>query len=235
MVSYWSSALVPQSVMFRLKPMNTRGPMTFSGKSQVVGTDAGFWVATLSNFIVRTPEQIREWRGLIADLQGGLNDLIIGPFDCRQAPRVDRRPATIGGITHSDGSRFSDKTGYRQSTIKVTVGADAGARSTRLRLDIQEAGKLERGMYFTIWSLVAGAMVPRMYMLTKTPEFGGASASIQFLPPLRVAVQQGDEVDFADPKLTMNLANDDAGELDIRLRRFSSPSLELQESWNGLS
>jgi hypothetical protein len=221
--------------MFRLKPMNTRGPMTFSGKSQVVGTDAGFWVATLSNFIVRTPEQIREWRGLIADLQGGLNDLVIGAFDCRQAPRVAGRPPVIGGITHSDGSLFSDKSGYRQSTIKVVAARDAAVRATSLRINVQEAGKLERGMYFTIWSLVAGVMLPRMYMLTKTPEVSGSAATIQFLPPLRVAVKEGDEVDFADPKLAMNLASDDGGDLDIRMRRFSSPSLELQESWNGLS
>lgn len=235
MVSYWSSALVPQSVMFRLKPMNTRGPATFSGKSQVVGTDAGFWVATLSNFVIRTPDHIREWRGLIADLQGGLNDLVIGAFDCRQAPRPLAGPASVGGIPHSDGSFFSDGSGYRQSTIKVSAASKAELRATSLRLAIGRAGPLKRGMYFTVWTNEAGVILPRMHMITKPPEVRGNSATIQFLPPLRAPVAAGAEVDFGSPKLAMNLADDGAGDLDIRLRRFSSPSLELQESWNGLS
>lgn len=235
MVSYWSSVLVPQSVMFRLKPMNIRGPMTFSGKSQVVGTDAGFWVATLSNFVIRSPEQIREWRALVADLQGGLNDLVIGAFDCRQTPRYNGLPPVKGGIPHSDGSFFSDGTGYRQSTIKVSVAAPAGRRSTTLSLTIEQAGPLMRGMYFTIWSYAGGVMLPRMYMITKPVEIDGSAVTVTFLPPLRAAVDAGDDVDFADPCAAMNLANDDTGDLDIRLRRFSSPSLELEESWNGLS
>lgn len=235
MVSYWSSALVPQSVMFRLKPMNTRGPRTFSGKSQVVGTDAGFWVATLSNFVVRTPEQIREWRGLVADLQGGLNDLIIGAFDCRQAPRFNGLPPIIKGIPHSDGSLFSDGTGYSESTIKVRVATAAPRRSTSLRLTVEQAGPLGQGVFFTIWSDEGGVLLPRMYMITKPVEVVGSAATVTFLPPLRIAVEAGREVDFADPCAAMNLASDDTGDLDIRLRRFSSPSIELEESWNGLS
>lgn len=235
MVSYWSSVLVPQSVMFRLRPMNTRGPKTFSGKSQVVGTDAGFWSATLSNFVIRTPEQIREWRALITDLQGGLNDLVIGAFDCRQAPRPNGLPPMKGGIPHSDGSRFSDGSGYRQSTIKVSVAVAAARRSTSLRLTIEQAGPLKRGMYFTIWSFAAGVMLPRMYMITKPVDVDGSTVTVTFLPPLRTAVDAGEDVDFADPCAAMNLAGDETGDLDINLRRFSSPSLELEESWNGLS
>lgn len=235
MTTYWSKALLPQSVMFRLKPMNTRGPTTFSGKTQVVGTDAGFWVAKLTNFVIRTPDHIREWRAMIADLQGGLNDLVIGPFDCRQTPRYRGLPPIIGDIPHSDGSLFTDQSGYSQSTIRVSLVKGAALRATQLTLSIDQAGELKRGMYFTIWTIVGEAVLPRMYLITKPPLISDDEAVVTFLPPLRVAVKATDTVDFADPVTLMNLSDDDQGELNINLRRFSSPSIELQESWNGLS
>ncbi|MBP2459582.1 hypothetical protein J3A65_000332 [Rhizobium sp. PvP014] len=214
--------------------MNARGPMTFSGKSQVVGTDAGFWVATLSNFIVRTPDHIREWRALVADLQGGLNDLVIGAFDCKQIPRVDGLPVVIRSPFAENGA-LVDGPWTSRNSIRVSANGAASMRSTTLVLEVGQAGPLKKGMYFTIRTLIAGVLVPRMYMITREPEVVGSKATVRFLPPLRHAVDAGADVDFTNPEVAMNLSSDDEGELDIRMRRFSSPSLNLQESWNGLS
>ncbi len=227
----WSSLLIPVEPMFRIKPMLAKGPTSFSGKRQNVASDAGYWVATLSDFPVVTRDQILEWRGIIADLQGGLEDLIIGPFDHFRAPVHSGLPPVMTGIPHSDGSPFSDGAGYRQSSIKVILTSSLALRATSAVLTIEAAGPLRRGMLFTIWT----GPRPSMYIITKEPEISGNRATIKFLPPLRAAAPAGTEVDFADPKLVMNLASPDSGELPLDMGRWSRPSIELEESWNGFS
>lgn len=227
----WSSLLIPVEVMFRIKPMLVTGPTSFSGKKQMVASDAGYWVGTMSDFPVVTTDQILEWRGIIADLQGGLEDIVISPFDHLRAPVHSGLPPVIADIPHSDGSFFSDEAGYSQSTIKVTLSAGLGLRATSAVLNIQEAGPIKRGMYFSVYDGVR----PSMYVITKPPEIEGNVANIRFLPPLRAPVAAGGEVDFADPKLVMNLASADSGELSLDMGRWGRPSIELQESWNGLS
>lgn len=227
----WSSLLIPVEVMFRIKPMLVVGPTNFSGRKQVVASDAGYWVGTMSDFPIVTTDQVLEWRGIIADLQGGLEDIIISPFDHLRAPVHSGLPPVITGIPHSDNALFSDGSGYSQSTIKVTAQSSLGLRATSATLAIEKAGTLKRGMFFSVYD----GMRPSMYMLTKPPEVEGSTATVRFLPPLRSPVSAGDEVDFADPKLVMNLASPDAGELALDMGRWGRPSIELQESWNGLS
>ncbi|WP_156379607.1 hypothetical protein [Rhizobium sp. Leaf383] len=216
--------------MFRIKPMLTMGPVSFSGKRQKIGTDAGFWTATMSGFPVLSPEKILEWRGTIGALQGGLEDLLIGPFDEFQAPTLGGLPPIITGIPHSDGALFSDGSGYSQSTILVSSSADLDLRRTSARLRIERAGEIKKGMYFTVRQ---GAR-PSMHMITQLPEKTGDFVDVAFLPPLRFDVPAGSDVDFADPKLLMNLASPESGDLALEMGRWSRPSIELEESWNGL-
>jgi len=215
--------------------MNTRGPQTFSGKRQTVGTDAGFWVADLSNFPILERDAILEWRGTLASLDGSANDVIIGPYDNLRAPSPPGLPPVIGGIPHSDGSFFSDGAGYRQSTIKVRAAQSAAQRSTSMRLRIDEAGPIRKGMFFTVWSIVGGVSIPRMYVIVASPEVDGNIVDIRFRPTLRISVSSGDEIDFADPKILMNLSDEEAGSLNLEYGRFARPSISLEESWNGIS
>ena len=227
----WSSLLIPVEPMFRIKPMLAKGPTSFSGKRQNVASDAGYWVATLSDFPVVTRDQILEWRGIIADLQGGLEDLIIGPFDHLRAPVYGDLPAMVESPFTPAGVLLADGATWRQSTIKVTLATNVALRATSAVLAIQAAGPLKRGMLFTIWN----GLRPSMYMISRPPEISGNKATVKFLPPLRAAAPAGTDVDFADPKLVMNLASPDSGELPLDMGRWSRPSIELEESWNGFS
>jgi hypothetical protein len=222
---------LPASVLFHLRPSNMGGPQSFSGKQQVRASDAGSWIARLT-FDIHTEREIREWRGLVAGLEGKLNELTIGVFDDRQAPLVVTGQTTVGGITHSDGSTFSDGTGYSQSDIRVTVAEDAALRATSLSVEIERAGPLQRGHYFSLTGVDAR---PRLYIVTSTPIVDGDTASFKFRPPLRVAAAAGDAVEFGRPKATMNLADQMSGQLDIAAPWVSRPTLELEESFLGLA
>lgn len=225
-MEYWPSNLIPVRPMFRIKPMLSAGPRTFSGKKQLGGVDAGYWVATLDAFPIASPDQILDWRGVIAAMQGGLEDLIIGPFDELQAPAEPGYPLFITDIPFSDGSRYSDGSGHSQKTVIVTLNANLPLRATQASLTKIAGAALRRGMYFSLRN--------RLHMITKEPQVSGSTITIQFLPPLRLPASAGDDVEFADPKATMCLSNPDGGDLPLDYGRWSTPSIELEESWNGL-
>ncbi len=234
MTVLWPSILKALSVDFALQPMSVRGPAATSGLRQTVGSDAGFWRGTLGNVKVRTADEVREWRWLIASAQGGLNDIVVGLFDCRQAPRpVYGTGVELGGIPHSDGALFSDGGGYSQSLVRTWLHDDPAARATNIVVDVEIAGPIRRGMYFSINN--------RLYIVTSNPVilvaggvFGaGQRVSFDFLPPLRAAASYGSVVEFGKPKATMRLADPDTGRLELALGKTGSPSVDMVEAWDG--
>lgn len=234
MAIYWPSILLPQEVTPHLMPMSGFGPPSSGGLRQVVSNDAGFWQMTLGGVPIRTADQVREWRWLVAAGQGGIEDIIVGLFDCRQAPRpFAGRGVEDVGIPHSDGSTFSDGAGYSQSLVRMTLHADAALRATSITVNIIIAGRVKRGMFFSIGD--------RLHIITSAPTISvaggdlgaGQRISFNFLPPLREAVTAGDVVEMGKPKATMRLASADAGRLTLRTGRFGDPDVELVEAWDG--
>jgi hypothetical protein len=234
MVLDWPSILKPQEVMPHLMPMSAFGPVASKGLRQSVASDAGFWQMTLTGVSLRTADEVREWRWLVTAAQGGLEDIVVGVFDCRQAPRPYRH-AGVGSshIPHSDGALFDDGSGYSQTFVKMWLHADVALRATSMVVDIVIAGPIRRGMFFSI--------ADRLYMVTSDPAIevaGGALGSGQrvsfnFLPPLRAPATSGAVVEFARPKATMRLASADTGQLSLRTGRFGDPDIEMVEAWDG--
>ena len=225
MAEVWPSILVPVNTLWHIKPMIQNGPVTFDGRSQRGAPDAGYWTATLSDIVINTDDRVLEFRALIASLQGGLVPVIVGPCDCRRVPRPPAG-SSAHGIPYADQVRHSDGTGFRQSSIIVAATTAAALRATSLTVDILAAGDLRRGHYFSIRD--------RLYMITSVPEVAGDKASFRFLPPLREPVAAGDSIEFEHPRATMRLASGDSGQMDLEARRFARPSVELEESFDGL-
>ncbi|SHF05643.1 hypothetical protein SAMN02745157_1533 [Kaistia soli DSM 19436] len=234
MVLAWPSILRPQEVMPHLMPMSALGPVASKGLRQVVASDAGFWQMTLTGVPIRTADQVREWRWLVTAAQGGLEDIVVGVFDCRQAPRpIAHAGVEITGIPHSDGALFSDGSGYTQSLVRTWLHDNAALRATAITVDVEIAGPIRRGMFFSIND--------RLYMVTSIPAiivgggaFGvGQRVTFDFLPPLRVAAGYGTPVEFGKPKATMRLASPDTGQLSLRIGRFGDPDIDLVEAWDG--
>jgi hypothetical protein len=224
------SLFVPKSVLFHLVPQNNSGPRAASGKSQVRATDAGFWRASVS-FDIHTADEIREWRGFVAALQGKVTEFNIGVFDDRQAPAAVGGSHEVTGITHSDDTTFSDGTGYSQSDILVVATSAVELRATAMTLTVTRAGDLKRGMYFSH----RDGFRHHLYMVTSVTSADGATIGITFLPPARAAIAAGDAIEFGTPQCTMNLADQMSGQLTMERNYRGAPSLEMEESFNGLA
>ena len=238
MAEVWPSIIKPATVDFALAPMGAYGPAATSGVQQAVATDAGYWVASLSDIPLRTADQIREWRWLTTVAQGGLRDIIVGPFDCRQAPRPLPGPGFdyAGlGTSFSDDALFSDGVGFESvNYVRVWLYADAALRATHLVVDIERAGPIRRGMYFSIDN--------RLHMVASEPAILiaggdlGAGARLEFdiSPPLRRATNSGWPVEFGAPRATMRLPKGLQGRAAITRGQRADVSIELVESFDGL-
>jgi hypothetical protein len=105
-------------------PRNTGGGQSaLSGFTQVVAADAGLWMVTYENIVIRRPAQILEWDRMELALEGRLNPLLVPIWE---------------------GSRQPNVTG-------ATVHANAALGATSLRIDgLPSAGTMKAGHFFGI-------------------------------------------------------------------------------------
>lgn len=224
----WPSILRPRKLQFHIQPSLTVGPQSFGGLRQKRGGSAGFWTASAS-FDVYSADEIREWRGVVAALQGGLGTVKIGVFDDRQAPHpldAAGRPILPEDEPFSDGTFFTDGRGFLQSTIMAYLAEPLALRATVAQVRVEVGGDLKRGMYFS----VAG----RLYLITSQPTRAGSIWTFRFLPEFRVAADADTWVELRRPTALMMLASEDTGALSLESFYQGHPEIAFTESWDGL-
>lgn len=220
----WPSSLLPATdVELSLQGRTTTGGMSVSGISQLVKTDhGGLWRFVFSGIYLRTKDQVRAWRALEGQLDGGATKLVVPICDLRHAPRPD---GALPGdaVPHSDDTYFSDDTGYVSGIMSaVTVGAAALGASS-LGIDVLVGSDLMGGEHFTIDHPTEG---PRMYRVISV---GDDTISIR--PTLREAVADGEVIDFDRPRCTMRLAGSDTMNLNLQLGRFGQVGVAFVEAF----
>lgn len=175
------------------------------GEGQTIEMSGGGIVtATYEDCKIKDPEQYEYVNWLGARLNGGfrfINVPIItdwfGPF-----PRVNGLPAPIvSGITHSDGSYFSDGAGYSQATVygEITEAATLNAGIIKMRVYGLDR-PLRWSDWFSIYHTTKGWRAYRYWqVISKTTE-ENPIYTLAIAPPLREAVAVGTRVEFARPR-----------------------------------
>ncbi|WP_169194929.1 hypothetical protein [Devosia sp. MC1541] len=198
------------------------GQAGVTGSGQVVYGSQPRWIAQL-DFATLRRDQIRSWRGIINQLRGRYNVLRVRLHDPLQ-PSWQEIGSPYRGrpVPHSDGSYFSDGSGYSQGmTAPVLETAPAGA--TSLRIDANYLGNfISAGHKFSVndWLYEAVGI-----------EGQGENAVLHFEMPLRRPV-------FAEEEINLNatclvaLEGDLTGALRVEPGDIGAPSLSLVE-WVG--
>lgn len=199
------------------------------GKGQFVSSDAGWWVATFTEFIVHQQngeERVLLWEA-ISGLLGGRESPIVMPVDVK-----GRRPLPAGvtdllidaeeDLPHDDGSFFDDDSGYLTSWIEVELAADAALRATTLSLTKGACGTLQSGHRFSIGE--------RLYQIKSVTSQDTTSATVTINFPLREAVLGGTHCEFDFPVCKMRLSSDQEMDLDLNVVRHGFPSINMVEA-----
>ncbi|RVH02308.1 hypothetical protein [Sinorhizobium meliloti] len=152
----------------------------------------------------------------------------IGPF-----PIVDgkRRP-TIKGIPHSDGSFFSDGSGYSQATVygEVIEAAALGAGILKMRV-YGAARPLRWSDWFSIYHPTKGWRAYRYWEVISTTNEANPVYTLAIAPPLREAVTAGTRVELARPMCCMKFPRGFTLPWDYSGFYESRPTLRFTEAF----
>ncbi len=168
----------------------------------------GIVTAVYEDCKIKDPEHYEYVNWLGARLNGGfrfINVPIItdwfGPF-----PKIGRLPTPIvSGIPHSDGSLFSDTSGYSQATVWGEITEAASLNAGIIRLKVYGLSRpLRWSDWFSIYHPVKGWRAYRYWeVLNSTAGSDSAGTFTEYqlaiAPPLREAVTVGTRVEFARP------------------------------------
>jgi hypothetical protein len=212
--------LPPRDVMFEVAPRSLAGPASVAGHSQVVSSDAGIWKAAFSNIHVRGEQRVLTFRAISVLLEGRLGRILV-PFCRGYQPVLTGTEGLYDPVPHSDGTFFSDGSGYVGATVEATLASGIAARSVSAVVNIAYGGTLQPGQHFSIGE--------RGYRLRTVVYVDNNTAAITFRPPLREAASAGTRLEFDDPVVRMKLASDTEMDLELQLRRFGRPTVNFVE------
>jgi hypothetical protein len=191
------------------------------GESQTIELSGGGLVtASLEDCKIVSKEQLRYINKLGARMNGGFRNIVVpiptdwhGPF-----PTIGGLPTPIvTGIPHSDGSLFSDVSGYSQATVWGEFLANAALNAGQVSIRVYGASRDIDGDWFAVEHAVKGWRAYRDWDGSKTGSgttaVSGATLaysdySLSIQPPLRQAVTAGTRVEFARPRFVAKFKAD---------------------------
>jgi len=175
------------------------------GEGQTIEMSGGGIVtATYEDCKIKNPEHYEYVNWLGARLNGGfrfINVPIItdwfGPF-----PTVNKLPAPIvSGITHSDGSYFSDGAGYSQATVYGEITEAAALNAGIIKMRVYGLDRpLRWSDWFSIYHTTKGWRAYRYWQVISKTSEENPVYTLAIAPPLREAVVTGTRVEFARPR-----------------------------------
>ncbi len=216
------SILKPKRDPFNIAPRTLAGPSSVSGVTQVTASDAGIWVATFADIIIRRGSpSVLLFRAIANLLEGRLHPILV-PRCCAYQPFDPDLKDLLRKVPHSDTSPFSDGGLYRSRAIDIRLTSNIPLRGTTANIAIIAAGQLQPGQDFSIGE--------RMYRIRTVQMTGTNTATITFRPPAREAVAAGTEMEFDRPVCRMRLASDGEMDLDVDLvAPWSYPTVNFIE------
>lgn len=211
---------------------------TASSVAPIVRSDGGgFWTCSMSDVSLsgglgvngRDRQKLATllWRAVRQVCNGGVSPIVVPRSDALFIPWPDGVSRSSAPIPHSDGTFFSDGSGYYQSAIDITADA-ADLRDASLEITINVAGMLYGGESFSIQHETVGW---RLYEIATVLMTSENTATITFNPPLREAIEDATRLEFDRPRCLMRLASTSSMNLTVQPWTFNSPSVDFVETF----
>lgn len=229
---------------FDVKGSAIEGGRNTYGEPQSIGITGGGVVSGSYECLVHTAEQHEYVNWLGARLNGSYRFInvpirtdFMGPF-----PVIDGQVTPIiKGIPHSDGSLFSDDTGYSQATVWGQIAADAAVNAGQITIDIVGASRrLRWSDWFSIHHPTKGWRAYRYWEASEPTNVNitvdgvvhpAERYTLSISPALRDAVTTGTHVEFARPRFAAKFPSDFTLEWTADLIHMASPTIPFVEAF----
>jgi len=218
----WPHALLcPLSIQCDPMFRTVGGAPSLTGVSQAIASDAGIWGATLIDIPIHTAQRIMVFHALAAQIQGRLNPVLVSLPVLGSRTPIPPGGSLVNLTPFDDGTPFDDSTLWAQDGIVVQIGAAAARRATRITLRTTVAAPLSAGQHFSI--------DVRLYRIAGIVEVTGSDTIVDIWPPLREAVEDGDDVSFSQPVCKMKLKTDQEMSLALVNKKFGTATVQFVE------
>lgn len=213
--------LKARNIAFNLNERTLGTSPSVSGFTQVVASGPPIWTATLGEIDIRTKEQRLAFKALGTLLQGRLNTIRV-PMCMGDQPTVSGYPADT--VPYSDETTFDDDTEFYHSAMSVFSSGAASAGSVNISVIAHLIGDIQAGQHFSVDE--------RLYRITGVTNNGSGNYDLSVWPPLRVAIPDGEFLEFDNPTCRMRLATDQEMALELIGRRFSTRTVNFIEDFS---
>jgi hypothetical protein len=151
----------------------------------------------------------------------------IGPFPIINGKR---RPI-ISGIPHSDGSLFSDDSGYSQASVYATITANAVVGAGVVQMQVFGAARpLRWSDWFSIYHPTKGWRAYRYWEVQSVSAGTNPIYTLAIGPALREAITVGTRVELARPLCVMKFPKGFTLPFDYEGWYQSRPTLQFTEA-----
>jgi len=203
--------------------MNLSGPVSGSGAADVISGDAGFWRASYGSVVVTTRDRVLTWRAISAKLRGRLYPILVPFCGMYQPYPLDAlgKPIFTSTVPHSDGSYFSDGSGYLSGMIRATLDTALPVHAISGNVTVDVAGTIQPGHVFSFGE--------RMYEILDAEYLDETHITLTWQPPLREAVAAASELNFDRPVCRMRLVSDSEMQLQLDMNKRGFPTVNFVE------
>lgn len=179
-----------------------------------------------------TGQSLRYWSNLASRHNGGQRGILVPLLTDFYAP-LATGVAPVQFVRHSDGSPFSDGSGYGQPSISAIAVGAAAVNAAAMTIKIITGGTLNGGEWFEI---AHPTKLNRVYNVTDILSFapnadGSVNYSVLIRPTLREAITAGVTVNFYRPKCYMRIAPGSAISADIEKFWYATPEVTFIEKF----
>lgn len=225
--------LTPERCLFRLASRSQSAARPWLGGKSVRGPHAQFWTCQITLTGKRDPDRQR-MAAFMSRLDGQAGLLrMTDPH--RLKPWRDRE-ATSSSESYSDGTRFTDGTGFDTSLLPpnlyVAAAANRGDNFVVLGgLPTSTADVFTRGDLFEHKPGGVADGVPRLYeMMVGGSSDASGRIGVEIRPRLRTGIAAGDQVSLRRPSTVFRLVDDDQGAMEVTRPVIGSMGFSLIEA-----
>jgi len=218
---YWPGGLAPKAVTLRPAGVAVIGPVSLSGRTQVLRSDAGYWEVVASGIPVGGAADVGAWRAFLTSMEGGARGAYVPAWDYEQAPWVSaggRSANILADKSFTASFYFTGGYGFYNPPIRVYLNGAHSLGATTIAVTVTTAGTIRAGMVF-------GLLSERVHVIRE--KLSATSWSIW--PPLRRDYPTAIRCEFAFPTLKAILAAPSGGELGLAYGRYGSVDATFRE------
>lgn len=241
----WVDFLEPTRMAFAPVGAAEEGGRNGSGDSSAIDLSGGPRLAGEYDFFIHAAEQHEIINMLMARMNGSIRFInvplitdFVGPFPSEGG--------VIDGISHSDGSYFSDGSGYSQATVFGTFAEAAALNAGQIKVNIVNAGRdLRHADWMSTYHDDVGATPGKgwrafSYWKRSDPvavtvivdgvEYDAKQYELAILPPLRQAVSAGQRIELYRPRFVAKFPPGFNLKWEVRPAEISEPTVMFIES-----